>query len=53
MKNKTRRKTKMNKSPAENFLSLKYLCNLKTNSVRNNPQKMENQTWTHNQQKIF
>ena len=53
MKNKTRRKTKMNKSPAENFLSLKYLCNVKTNSVRNNTHKRDNKTWTNIQQKIF
>ena len=45
MKNNTRRKIKMNKCLAENFLSLKYLCNVKTNSVRNNTQKMENKTF--------
>ena len=42
----------MNKSSSENFLSLKYLCNVKTNSVRNNTQKMENKTQTNIQQKI-
>ena len=43
----------MKNCPEENFLSLRYLCNVKTNSVRNNTQKMDNKTWTYIQQRIF
>ena len=46
-------KIKINKCPAENFLSLKYLCNVKTNSVGNNTLKIENKTWSNIQQEIF
>ena len=53
MKNNKGRKIKMKKCPEENFLSLRYLCNVKTNSVRNNTQKMDNKIWTNIQQKIF
>ena len=48
MKNNKRRKIKKNKCPEENFLSLRYWCNVKTNSVRNNTKKT-----TNIQQKIF
>ena len=39
IENNEGRKIKMNKCPEENFPSLKYLCNVKINFVRNNTQK--------------
>ena len=53
MNNNKRRKIKMNKCPEENFLLLKYLCNIQASSIRNNTQKLDNKTWTNIQQKII